>query len=77
VFGVVASDPTVSRLITRLAEDADAAVAAISAARAAAREQVWSLAGTPVQDGRIVIDLDATLLDAHSEKQDATRTCSC
>ncbi len=49
-------------------------MAAISAARAAAREQVWKIVGAPVQDGRIVIDLDATLLDAHSEKQDATRT---
>jgi Transposase DDE domain group 1 len=74
VFGLVASDPTVSRLITRLAENADDAVTAISTARAAARERVWSIAGAPIQDGRIAIDLDATLLDAHSEKQDATRT---
>ena len=74
VFGPVASDPTVSRLITRLAADADDALAAISAARAAARERVWHHAGAPVQDGRVVIDLDATLVTAHSEKQDATRT---
>src|SRR3954453_23130204 len=74
VFGLVASDPTVSRLIARLAGDADDAVAAIAAARAAARERVWNVAGAPIQDGRVVIDLDATLLDAHSEKQDATRT---
>jgi len=74
VFGQVASDPTVSRLIARLATGAEEAVAAISAARAAARERVWSVAGAPVQDGRVVIDLDATLLDAHSEKEDATRT---
>ena len=40
MFGSVASDPTVSRLITRLAADADDAVAAISAARATARERV-------------------------------------
>jgi Transposase DDE domain group 1 len=74
VFGSVASDPTVSRLIARLAADADDAVAAISTARAAARERVWSIAGAPVQDGRVVIDLDATLVTAHSDKQDATRT---
>ena len=74
VFGRVASDPTVSRLITRLAGDADDAVAAIAAGRAAARERVWSIAGAPVQDGRVVIDLDATLVTAHSDKQDATRT---
>jgi hypothetical protein len=74
VFGRVASDPTVSRLITTLAADADEAVAAISAARAAARERVWDVAGAPIQAGRVVIDLDATLVTAHSDKQDATRT---
>jgi hypothetical protein len=74
VFGSVASDPTVSRLISRLADEADDVLAAIAAARAAAREHVWSIVGAPVQDGRVVIDLDATLVTAHSEKQDATRT---
>jgi len=66
VFGAVASDPTVSRLIARLAENPDGALAAISAARAAARERVWNRAGAPTQDGQVVIDLDATLLTAHS-----------
>ena len=66
VFGLVASDPTVSRLISRLAADADDALAAISAARAGARERVWHHAGVPVQNGRVVIDLDATLVTAHS-----------
>jgi len=74
VFGPVASDPTVSRLITRLATDVEAALAAITAARAVARQRVWQAAGAPTQDGRIVIDLDATLVTAHSDKQDATRT---
>jgi Transposase DDE domain group 1 len=54
VFGPVASDPTVSRLITRLAVDADDVLTAISAARAGARERVWHHAGAPVQDGRVV-----------------------
>ena len=71
VFGPVASDPTVSRLITRLAVDADDVLTAISAARAGARERVWHHAGAPVQDGRVVIDLDATLVTAHSEKEQA------
>ena len=74
VFGLVASDPTVSRLIARLAEDPDGALAAVSSARAVARERVWGWAGAPTQDGQVVIDLDATLLTAHSEKQDATQT---
>ena len=74
VFGLVASDPTVSRLVARLATDADVALAAINAARAAARERVWGWAKAPLQDGLVVIDLDATLLDAHSEKEQASRT---
>jgi hypothetical protein len=74
VFGPVASDPTVSRLIARPATDADPALAAITAARASARERVWDVVGAPVQDGKVVIDLEATLLDAHSEKERASRT---
>jgi hypothetical protein len=74
VFGAVASDPTVSRLIATLAGDADQALAAINTARAAARERVWQIAGAPTQDGLVVIDMDATLVTAHSDKQDATRT---
>ncbi|WP_372452777.1 transposase, partial [Pseudonocardia nigra] len=74
VFGPVASGPTVSRLITRLAADAGDVLAALAAARAAARERVWSIAGAPLQQGRVVIDLDVTLVTAHSDKEDATRT---
>ncbi|MGQ0846853.1 MAG: IS1380 family transposase [Sporichthyaceae bacterium] len=76
VFGKVASDPTVSRLIATLAADRDAAVAAIRAARAAARSRVWArrrpLAG-PV-GGQAIVDLDATLVGAHSEKELASPT---
>lgn len=45
VFGQVASDPTVSRLISTLADDAPAALSAIATARAAARAACWSAAG--------------------------------
>ncbi len=75
VFGQVASDATVSRLITTLADDVDAAIAAIRAARAVARQRVWRrrrpLAGAGNQ---VIIDLDATLVTAHSDKQGATPT---
>jgi Transposase DDE domain group 1 len=74
VFGPVASDPTVSRLIARLAEDGEGAQAAIRAARATAREWVWRRAGAPRQDGLVVIDLDATLVTAHSDKESAAPT---
>ena len=74
VFGPVASDPTVSRLIGRLAADEEAAVAAIRAARAAARDHAWRHAGVPRLDGLVVLDLDATLITAHSDKEWAAPT---
>lgn len=74
LFGLVASDPTVSRLVMSLAEDAGNALEAIAGARAMARERVWGWAGAPLQDGQVVIDLDATLVTAHSEKEAASRT---
>lgn len=72
VYGLVASDPTVSRTIDRLAADADKALAVIDTARAAARKRAWQLAGEQAPDHRIdagsplVIDVDATLVTAHS-----------
>jgi len=74
LFGQVASDPTVSRLIATLAQDAPAALAAIRTARAAARARVWELAPVSAPEGWLVIDLDATLVDAHSEKEGAQPT---
>jgi hypothetical protein len=80
VFGPVASDPTVSRLIDTLAADAPAALAAIAAARATARARAWALAGKHAPDHDIdasrplVIDVDATLVTAHSEKECAAPT---
>jgi hypothetical protein len=43
VFGPVASDPTVFRLIDTLAADAHHALIAIDTARAAVRERVWGV----------------------------------
>jgi hypothetical protein len=80
VFGRVASDPTVSRLVDRLAADPDRALAAIGAARAKARSAAWELAGEAAPDHGIdaaaplIIDLDATLVTAHSEKENAAPT---
>lgn len=74
LFGPVASDPTVSRLIDTLAADPDRAVAAIRAARAAARERSWGLRSPVLADGPLVVDLDATLVGAHSDKEGATPT---
>ena len=80
VFGPVASDPTVSRLIDTLAGDAPAALAAIARARAVARARAWALAGEHAPDHHtdafrpLVIDVDATLVTAHSEKESAAPT---
>jgi Transposase DDE domain group 1 len=80
VFGSVASDPTVSRVFAALAADPDHAVAAIRGVRAQARATVWArrrpLAGTPGKraGGQVIVDLDATLVTAHTEKEGAEPT---
>lgn len=80
VFGRVASDPTVSRTVDRLAGDADRVLAAIAAATSVVRQRVWNFAGdqSPIHavsaDAPVVIDLDATLVTAHSDKQHAAPT---
>src|SRR3972149_673122 len=43
-------------------------LAAVRRARASARERVWELAGAP---RRVILDLDATLVSAHSDKEQA------
>ena len=75
--GPVASDPVVSRLVSQLAGDLPRALKAIRAARAAARERAWALGGNaaPGADGgQVTVDLDATIVIAHPEKQEATPT---
>lgn len=68
LFGPVASDATAYRCVERLGAKQ---LAAVRAARAVARKRAWGLGGAP---RRIVLDLDATLLTAHSEKQGAAGT---
>ena len=80
VFGPVASDPTVCRLIKTLAGDVEAVEAAVEAARGEVRRRVWSLAGehSPAAGisaaSPLVIDVDATLVEAHSAKEGAAPT---
>jgi hypothetical protein len=80
LFGPVASDPTVSRLISALADDSEAAVSAVRAARAQARAAVWArrrpLAGSAGSrdGGQVIVDLDSTLVTAHSDKEQAGAT---
>lgn len=77
LFGPVASDPTVSRLVKTLAEAGSAALRAIRTARAQARQRAWALAGDRAPGaggGLIPVDLDATIVIAHSDKDQAAPT---
>ncbi|MEZ7127744.1 IS1380 family transposase [Nonomuraea sp. AD125B] len=77
LFGPVASDPTVSRLIDRLAAEPTRALQAIRTARAEARQRAWHLTGqrAPGADGELIpLDIDATIVIAHSDKQQAAPT---
>jgi hypothetical protein len=67
LFGPVASDSTAFRLIDRLASEPEA-LEALRAARARARACAWRLGARPA---RVVIDVDATLIGAHTEKEGA------
>ncbi|WP_405576098.1 IS1380 family transposase [Streptomyces sp. NBC_01167] len=82
VFGPVASTPTAWRL---LVDTDEAALASLRAARSSAREVAWTQAaetgeGIPAAraGGRelpgLVLDLDATLVTCHSEKEQAAPT---
>jgi DDE family transposase len=71
LFGEVASTATAWRVVEQVARDEDG-LAGLRAARAQARAQAWT-AGAHVE-GLLVVDLDATLLDAHSDKQGAAGT---
>jgi Transposase DDE domain group 1 len=78
IVGVVPSDPTVSRVIDDLAAGGQDVLDAIAAAHAAARARVHDAGGGPPAesglDGLVALDIDATLVAAHSDKQDARPT---
>ncbi len=80
LFGAVASNPTVSRVIAAVAAQAPKALSAIASVRARARACAWEAAGAAAPDHGIgadtplTIDLDATLTEAHSEKERAAPT---
>jgi hypothetical protein len=68
LFGEVASHPTAWRTLEAVDE---AALARIRSARAQARAAVWAAGADP---GFYVIDIDATLVGSHSEKEGAAPT---
>jgi len=70
LFGDVASSSTAFRVIDQIARDPDG-LDGLRTAHARARARVWKLSGAPQ---RLTIDLDATLIGSHSEKQGAAGT---
>lgn len=68
LFGPVASQPTAWRLLNAID---DALRRGVNAARAAARARVWAAGLAP---DRLTLDFDATLIEAHTEKEKATPT---
>ncbi len=76
LFGLVASDPTVSRIMDDLVDDVSVALDRIAAARASVRAVAGSLPGgaLPEIDGHVIVDIDGTLVTAHSDKELAAPT---
>ena len=66
LFGAVASNATAFRVIDSLSRDG--LLECLRAGRARARWRAWELGARPE---RVVLDLDATLISSHSDKQQA------
>lgn len=71
LFGPVASMPTTWRVLDRIDEEH---LEGVRAARAAARARAWAAGAGPDLSGELVIDFDATITIAHSEKENAAAT---
>jgi hypothetical protein len=67
LFGGVASDSTAFRMVDRIAST-PGLLDAVRQAHARARARFWELDGAPE---RLTLDVDATLITAHSEKEKA------
>ena len=66
LFGAIASDSTAFRTVDRVASER--LLGELRGAHAKARERFWALHGAPE---RLTIDVDATLITSHSEKEGA------
>jgi Transposase DDE domain group 1 len=71
LYGPVASTATAWRVVERVTADG-LGLAGLRAARAQARSHAWQ-AGAHA-DGLLLVDIDGTLLDAHSDKEGAAGT---
>ena len=80
LFGHVASDATVSRFMTRVKEQPEAFAYGFATMARALRAKAWAAAG-PRNPGRLatpanplVIDIDASLVHVHSDKENSAGT---
>ena len=72
LFGAVASTSTAWRVLAEEVASDPRGIAGLWSALARVREQAWALGAAPA--GPLILDVDATLIDAHSEKQGAAPT---
>ena len=70
LFGAVASDATAFRVLDAVAEHR--LLGALAAGRAAVIERLWRAEAWP--EGSLIVDIDATLITSHSEKDGAAAT---
>jgi hypothetical protein len=71
LFGAVAADATAWRCVGRVDE---AHLVRLQAVRGEARARAWAAGAGPDVSAGLVIDLDATITIAHSEKENAAKT---
>lgn len=71
LFGSVASTPTAWRVLDRVS---DAHLPRLRRGRAFARERAWSAGAAPDLSRELFLDVDATIVIAHSEKELAAPT---
>jgi len=71
LHGLVASMPTAWRVLDKISAHL---LGGVRGARAKARERVWAAGGGPDLDQELFLDFDATILVAHSEKEEAAPT---
>ncbi|HZD69101.1 MAG TPA: IS1380 family transposase [Actinomycetes bacterium] len=74
LFGPVASMPTAWRVLDRIDQ---AHLPVVAAARARARQRAWAAGAEPDLDAGLILDVDATISIAHSEKENAAATWKC
>jgi hypothetical protein len=72
LFGQVASTPTAWRILAEELPADPRGISGLWSALARVRERAWALGAAPA--GPLILDMDATLVQAHSDKQGAAPT---